>query len=371
MTWRTVPGTDLVQQRLERIFPREAFDTTLSNPLAAKAIVAMIFVDAVADEQADLTRDTVHLAAPRHCIWMSEQTLVAAADDTDRRMAWFRAGNRGHPHSRVSELEAEWGLTHRAWASDNSRETLRDETFPGWLGHEALRVRHDITTSSSRGRYVLTAAFADLFDPELTSDDLAAAIDRWRDEHMDHNARFRANTVQRRQREAAGLTVVLPDGQTRPLEPGESSRILKAVIEEWAPRRLRDPEVLAISQPGDKVPDRQRLRDLGLTIDEGSLLPDALIIDIGAKHPEFWIIEIVASDGPITEHRRSQLLKWAADQNIDAAACRFLTAFAGRNSGPARRRLKDLAVETFAWYVDEPNHELSWRQIREPEHGSS
>ena len=60
--------------------------------------------------------------------------------------------------------------------------------------------------------------------------------------------------------------------------------ILQGVIQEWAPARLPDPVVLSISEPGDKVymADARASRALGLTIDAGGLLPDALIVDIGA-----------------------------------------------------------------------------------------
>jgi len=76
-----------------------------------------------------------------------------------------------------------------------------------------------------------------------------------------------------------------------------------------------------------------------------------------------WIVEAVATDGPVTEERRRRLLEWAADQKIPAGSCRFLSAFLSRNHGAAKRRLKDLAVGTLAWYLDEPTRELSWHEI--------
>jgi hypothetical protein len=98
-------------------------------------------------------------------------------------------------------------------------------------------------------------------------------------------------------------------------------------------------------------------------MDASTLLPDAVIVDIAAKPPIFWIVEAVATDGPVTEDRRAQLIRWAEEQNIPRQSCKFLSAFISRNDQAARRRLKDIAANTYAWYADEPSHELSWYEI--------
>ncbi|WP_443046000.1 hypothetical protein [Streptomyces sp. GQFP] len=41
-----------------------------------------------------------------------------------------------------------------------------------------------------------------------------------------------------------------------------------------------------------------------------------------------------------------------------------MTAFESRNSAPARKRLKDLATGTWAWFADEPHHELAWYKVK-------
>lgn len=48
---------------------------------------------------------------------------------------------------------------------------------------------------------------------------------------------------------------------------------------------------------------------------------------------------------------------------IDPAHCQFLSAFTSRNSPPARRRLKDIAVGTSCWFLDEPDRELVWTEL--------
>ncbi len=360
MSLRALPTLRQVQARLELVFPRAAFDPVLSNPLAAAAVTTMIYVDAIVPAEGALPNDAMW-ARPSMCLWLADE-VYARADDASR-LAWRAAAQRGK--RQVEELQAEWEIPFRPRYADNTRETLRDETLPAWAKHGAVRTRPGVKTTSSRGRWALADAFADLFDPSLEEGLLAARIDAWRHDHMSPGARLKALTVQRRDESAHAIVVQLPDGSSRSLEPGDASAILKGVIEEWAPTRLRDPVVLTISEPGDKlyVADAALIERLELAIDVGTLLPDAVIVDIGMGPPQFWIVEVVATDGPIDEERKRSLLRWADSQQIPVDSCQFLTAFASRNAGPARRRLKDLATGTYAWYADEPFCELAWCEI--------
>lgn len=364
MTLRPLPTRAECIARLELVFPRAAFDTVLSNPLAGTAVAAMIYVDAVVDDEDDLPADA-RWARPTTCLWLS--AAAYARTDPASRAAWLAAALRGK--KQVRELLEGWGETFEPWYADNTRETLRDETFPKWLDDGALRPRPGIKTSSGRPRWALTASFADLFDPALVDDDLVQSIDRWRGDHMSPSGRMKAVTAQQRGDQAHVVRVELPGGGRRDLEPGEASFILKGVIEQWAPVRLADPVVLTISEPGDKVytADAAILRRLRIAINVSTLLPDALLVDVGTTPATFWIVEAVATDGPIDEDRRRSLLSWARDQRIPEQDCRFLTAFGSRNSGPAKRRLKDLAVGTYAWYADEPTRELAWYELDPPE----
>ncbi len=362
-----LPRAD-VQARLASIFPRAAFDPVLSNPLAASALCSMLFVDAVVPD-AGAVPDNAHWARPSLCLWMSDP--VYGHHQADDRLAWYRAAVGPSGRTAVERLEQDWGHgVVQRWYRDNTRETLRDETFPAWLDHGAMRDRPGLATTSGRPRWALTAAFADLFDPDLTDAALDTAIEAWRSSHMTPNDRFRIATLRDRERATHAVVVTLPDGVVRSLEPGEASGILRGVIEEWAPARLGDPVVLSISEPGDKVymADGARMQMLGIALDEGNLLPDAVIVDIDTSPPMFWIVEAVASDGPVTEDRKRLLLAWAADQRIAPDSCRFLSAFLDRNDAAAKRRLKDLAVGTYAWYASEPTRELAWHEIGDAAH---
>ncbi|WP_081288727.1 BsuBI/PstI family type II restriction endonuclease [Mycolicibacterium conceptionense] len=350
------------EKRLHAIFPREAFDAALSSPIAAAGVVAMLYTGAVIPEGEEEPGDAHRWISPTRALWMSDEALTHTSD-TEREQ-WYQAVQRSK--ERVVELLAEWGHEHRPWYSDNSREPLRDETLREMRPRGAVVWREGKAKNYGGPRWALAGAFAALFDPQLTGDDLLEAIDQWRNDHLTPLEMVKISVQASLQKSNTAVSVVLPhNNSTRHLEPGLASLILKGVIEQWAPNRLTVPVVVSISEPGNKlyVADAQLLAAAGISINVSTLLPDALIVDIGTKPAQFWVVEAVATDGEIDEERKAALIQWATDQKIPADRCRFLSAFAGRNAGPARKRLKDLATDSFAWFLDEPSHELAWYEL--------
>ena len=320
----------------------------------------MLYVNAVVDDDVPSAIGSTW-ARPSTVLWMSDAAY--GHDTADERSAWHAAALRNH--GKVVALLREWGESFEPWYRDNSRETLRDETFPRWLGYGALRYREGVRTTSSEPRWALSASFADLFDPDLTGSALDEAVGVWRENHLNPGDMLKVRTARVRDQKQYTVTVDLPGGGTRILEPGAASLVLKGVVEQWAPARLGEPIVLTISEPGKKlrVADDETLSAVGLRVDVSLMVCDALIVDLASRPATFWMIEAVASDGPIDEDRRRDFLRWAEEHHIPAGTCRFLTAFTSRHSPAARRRLKDLAVGTSAWYADEPDCELSWSKI--------
>lgn len=344
------------ERRLRLIFPRGGFDSAASGPLAGWAIAAMIYVGAVADD------DPTVWARPSTITWQRERVFAERGTDGERA-AWRAAAARSA--AALGRLLAAWGISDGPRYAENSREPLRDDTLRLWSELGVVRQRAGVATSSSHPRWALEPHFAELFDPGLTGDDLDDNIDAWTETHLDAGARLKVTMANRAANSKHKIRVTLPDGSVRPLEPGTSSLILKGIIEHWAPARLTHPVVLAISEPGTKVlfNDQLLLAQLGMTLDVANLLPDALIADLGAKPVSFWAIEAVATDGPITESRKAALQRWAAAQHIRVDALQFLTGFLSRNHPAAKKRLKDIASGTYAWFADEPDHELAWYAI--------
>src|SRR6185437_11716985 len=126
--------------------------------------------------------------------------------------AWRSAALGGNAKRRVAQLEKGWGLTFNPRYGDNSREQLRDETWPRWLDEGAVRVKPGVKKTSPSPRWALTDVFADLFEPSLTGQAFLDAVERFRDEHMSPGGRVKALTARRRGEQAHAIEVALPGG---------------------------------------------------------------------------------------------------------------------------------------------------------------
>jgi len=123
--------------------------------------------------------------------------------------------------------------------------------------------------------------------------------------------------------------------------------------------------VVFISQPREpvRVEDGRILQQLGMSLDHRRLLPDCLVADLDPSRNEFWLIEVVATDGPVTEERKARLTAWATENGLRENQLRFLSAFESRTSAPAKKHLPNLARGSYAWFLDEPDGILSWMDL--------
>ncbi|MBP6035824.1 MAG: hypothetical protein KA603_06765 [Azonexus sp.] len=283
----------------------------------------------------------------------------AARTDTASRETWCRDSARG-------------GFTPPVgtpWFADTTREPIRDETIgEGFLPVRAMIERPGIATTSSKGRYALEASFSALFSPALSSEEFASAAATWRASHLNKAALARQALVARGALVGQGqVTVRFPNGETRTLASGPSSAIAKAVIEEFAPRFLRQAHVLWLSESGNKLVarDEQLAATLGIRIDVSRALPDLILVDLGddAEGQGFLVVfvEFVASDGPINALRRDALTVIATDAGFASESLAFLTAFSDRSSPQFKKSMAEIAWGSFVWLVSEPAHLIHLR----------
>lgn len=341
------------QARLELIVPSSLLGSRHgSNPAAAATVFVMIYVGAVTRERP---------VRPSTITWMSD--TISAQRTAVARDGYYRAAIKSE--RALDEHCVTTGIVRgQQWYAKDSREPVRD-SLQTLRDSGAILEVPGVQTTQAYGRYYLEKAFADLFDPALSGDALTAAIEAWQKTHLSAAGRARAQRLHQQARAHGQVAVTLPDGTVRALHAGQSSEILRAVIEEFAPARLLDPAVIFISQSGEPVNivDDAMLQRLGLPIDQQRLLPDCLLMDLDSSRDEFWLVEVVHSDGPVTEERRSLFIDWATANGVAADKCRFLTAFESRANDRARRALPVLARNSFAWFADEPNGLLAWQDI--------
>ena len=248
----------------------------------------------------------------------------------------------------------------KRWYADTTREPIRDETIRyGLLNIGAVDKKPGVAVTSSAPIYFLKSDFAALFDPDLTQQSLLDAVATWQNTHLTPAARARMALIAAgRTRRVDEVEVNCPDGTVAKLSPGPSSHISKAVVEEFAKQFLETPVLLWLSESGSKTrhQDVATARALGLDIDAATVLPDIILANLGSSGTDTALIfiEVVASDGPMNQQRKEQLLAYVAASSFPPAQCHFGTAFEDRADSAFRKALPTLAWGTFAWFATEP-----------------
>ena len=259
-----------------------------------------------------------------------------------------------------------------AWYADNSREGARDEGVrQGLIPLNAMVKRQGVDTTSSKGRYALHPDFAALFDPSLTGAALHAAVATWQRNFLTGAARARAALAGTMDDE--GVTVHHPQGGSTLLPPGESPLITKAVVEEFAKRFLSKPAVVWISDSAvKKFSDDKLNKVLKIKLDVARLLPDVVLADLAKPGLKLVFVEVVSTDGPVTEQRKAGILELlaASPMGYTPEDAVFVTAYRDRGARPVPKAIRELAWGSFAWFMSEPDnlvqlHDVPPRQLKE------
>ena len=217
----------------------------------------------------------------------------------------------------------------------------------------------------TKPRYALHTDFAELFDPALTGEALDRAVAQWQERHLNAAALARIQILRRGAARVTGkVTVVFPNGEIRQLEAGPSSIISKAVVEEFAPRFLDEPEVILLSESGNKIVARDDalIHAVGLQLDVGRVLPDLILFDLSPSRPLLIFVEVVATAGPISEGRKQALHDMARGGNYPLQQIAFVTAYHDRDRAEFKRTAATLAWQTFVWFVAEPDNIMVLRE---------
>ena len=329
-----------IHRRLRDIYPEGTANRNyLTREIAAKTTFVMLYIGAVEGEERWLRPDQVTRMT---------DTQAALTGDGDRE-AWLAASMRPGGDA-----------IQGRWYAANTREPIRDETLrDGLIRTGAVNERSDLPTTSPQPRYALVEDFAALFDPDLTGETLNAAIADWQAAHLSAGALARVEILRRGAVAREGrVLVTFPSGETRTMEPGPSSVISKAVVEEFAPRFLSEPGVIWLSESRNQVVarDDELAQAIGLRIEPDRNLPDAILVDLGPVEPLLVFVEVVASAGPVSDARQSALLAIATEAGFGGNQVAFVTAYADRDDAAFKRTVSELAWRSFAWFMSEPEH---------------
>ncbi|RJF83947.1 restriction endonuclease [Azospirillum cavernae] len=153
------------------------------------------------------------------------------------------------------------------------------------------------------------------------------------------------------ERQQAMVPVQIAPGQAITLSPGDHSLLIKAIIEDFAPRFAPGSMLIYAGDTGDKMGyfDEESLARLGVRIDNHGKMPDVVLhyLDRG------WLllVESVTSHGPVDGKRHGELTRLFGSSTSGLV---YVTAFPSR--AVMSRYLADIAWETEVWCADAPSH---------------
>ncbi len=281
----------------------------------------------------------------------SAMVLLALLALTPRK-AWRNAQN---PLIGITPIMDWIAVNYDKKYAPNSRETIRRQTIHQFV--DAGLVLHnpdepDRPVNSPRAVYQISTEALSLlrsYGTRIWDAQLAA--------YMSGQKSLAARYAH--ERTLSQVPVKIGPGQTIHLSPGEHSLLIKAIIEEFAPRFVPGGVLLYAGDTGDKMGafDLDSFDKLGVKIDPHGKMPDVVIF-----YPDknwLLLIESVTSHGPVDGKRHDELTRLfhGADPGLV-----YVTAFPTR--AVMARYVNDIAWETEVWVADAPSHLIHFNGVR-------
>ncbi len=169
------------------------------------------------------------------------------------------------------------------------------------------------------------------------------------DSYLDEVETLRERYAQIREMEM--VPVSLRGEKKIKLSAGTHSTLIKAIVEEFAPRFAPGGAVLYLGDTGAKFGhfDEETFRKLGVKFDTHGKMPDVVIY-----YPQKdWLIlvEAVTSGGPVDGKRRDELHQLFSGSK---AGLVYVTAFLSR--ADLKKFLAEISWETEVWVASSPSH---------------
>lgn len=162
-----------------------------------------------------------------------------------------------------------------------------------------------------------------------------------------------------KEREQNRIPVEIAAGQQITLSPGEHSELIRAIIEDFAPRFAPGSVLVYAGDTGEKWGyfDAPLLAGLGVDVDSHGKMPD-VVLHFTEKN---WLllVESVTSHGPVDGKRHAELARLFAGST---AGLVYVTAFPNRSI--MGRYLGEIAWETEVWVADAPSHLIHFNGVR-------
>jgi len=152
-------------------------------------------------------------------------------------------------------------------------------------------------------------------------------------------------------REQNRIPVEVAPGQSITFSPGKHSKLIRDIIEEFAPCFTPGSKLIYAGDTGNKWSyfDRALLKQLGVSIDSHGKMPDVVLLY--KKKNWLVLVEAVTSHGPMDSKRHSELKLLFKESTIGIV---FITAFETRRV--MTKYLADISWETEVWCAESATH---------------
>lgn len=160
-------------------------------------------------------------------------------------------------------------------------------------------------------------------------------------------------------REMEMIPIILNNGKSITLSPGEHSELIKAIVEDFGSRFASGGELVYVGDTGAKHGyfDTELLANLGVYLDNHGKLPDVVIY----LRERNWLllIESVTSHGPVDSKRHNELSNLFKHCT---AGLVYVSAFPNRKI--FMKYLECIAWESEVWVADAPTHLIHFNGVR-------
>lgn len=237
----------------------------------------------------------------------------------------------------------------------NTRETFRRETI-----HQFCDAGLAVTNPDQPERPINSPKWCYQVEPAALKLLRSFGSSKWHDNLTAYLAE-RETLVAKyaMEREQNRIPVEIAQGKEITLSPGEHSELIRAIIEDFAPRFAPGSVLVYAGDTGDKWGyfDAALMADLGVEVDSHGKMPD-VVLHFTEKN---WLllVESVTSHGPVDGKRHAELAKLFANSK---AGLVYVTAFPNRSI--MGRYLGEIAWETEVWVADAPSHLIHFNGVR-------
>ena len=237
----------------------------------------------------------------------------------------------------------------------NTRETLRRQTMHQFVLSGTALInpdKPDRPTTSPKTVYQIEPAALNLLRSYGTSA-WAAQLAAYLSERETLASRYA------RERQQNLIPVEIAAGQEITFSPGAHSELIRAIIQDFAPRFAPGSVLVYAGDTGEKWGyfDSALLESLGVQVNSHGKMPDVILHD--SRRGWLLLVEAVTSHGPVDGKRHAELSRLFA---ASTAGLVFVAAFPNRSI--MGRYLPEIAWETEVWVADAPSHMIHFNGER-------